>query len=151
MNSAVLGNESIVALALIGVSLLMQSAGMALLIVRERTRFQKIPRRGPVRDTLVMLRITGVIVLLHLLQVGVWSGFYRWNCFTSWESAVYYSAASYSTVGASDLLLPHRWRLLGPAESVAGVLMCGLSASFLVSVIIFMIQQEERQTVPQPV
>jgi hypothetical protein len=151
MNSAFLRTEALAALVLIGVSLLVQSTGMALLIVRERGRFEQTSRRGPVRNTLLMLRITLLIVLLHLLQVGVWSGFYRWHCFPSWESALYYSAASYSTVGASDLLLPTHWRLLGPAESVAGVLMCGLSASFLVSVIIFMIQQQERQVVQQSV
>jgi hypothetical protein len=93
-----------------------------------------------------MMRITSIIVVLHLLQVCLWGGFYRWSCFSSWESALYFSAASYSTIGCGDLLFPERWRLLGPFESVAGVLMCGLSASFLFAAVTFLIQQDERQS-----
>lgn len=34
------------------------------------------------------------------------------------ESAFYFSAASYSTVGYGDLLLSETWRILDPVESV---------------------------------
>jgi voltage-gated potassium channel len=81
---------------------------------------------------------------LHLLQVLLWAGFYRWKCFPSWESAFYFSAASYSTVGYGDLVLPQMWRTLGPVESVTGVLMCGLSASFLFAIVTRLVQHEER-------
>jgi hypothetical protein len=145
MNSIILGDELSVAAALIAASLILQSIGMALLIVWGRARFRKRQRVGPVRGTLLMVRITSIIVALHLLQVGLWGGFYRWSCFPSWEAALYFSAASYSTVGYGDLLLPARLRLLGPIESVTGVLMCGLSASFLFSAVTFLIQQDERQ------
>src|SRR5882762_11785183 len=50
-------------------------------------------------------------------------------CFRSWESAFYFSAARYATVGYGDVVLPRTWRTLGPVESIIGVLMCGLSAS----------------------
>jgi hypothetical protein len=144
MSPIVLRNEFSVAAVLTAASLILQSTGMALLIVWGRARFQKTHRLGPVRGALLMVRITGIIVGLHFLEVCLWSGFYRWRCFPSWESAFYFSAASYSTVGYGDLVLPARWRLLGPIESVAGVLMCGLSASFLFSVVTFMIQKDDR-------
>jgi hypothetical protein len=54
---------------------------------------------------MLMVRITIVIIVLHLLQILLWAGFYRWSCFPSWQSAFYFSTASYSTVGAGDLLL----------------------------------------------
>jgi len=44
--------------------------------------------------------------------------------FPSLESAFYFSASSYSTVGYGDIVLPKVWRILGPIESVIGVLMC---------------------------
>jgi len=63
-----------------------------------------------------------------------------------WESAFYFSATSYSTVGYGDVVLQPVWRLLGPVESVSGVLMCGLSASFLFAVVARLI---ERQRISQ--
>jgi hypothetical protein len=48
---------------------------------------------------------------------------------------LYFSAASYATVGYGDVVLPWTWRTLGPVESIIGVLMRGLSASFLFAVV----------------
>lgn len=67
--------------------------------------------------------------------------------FATWESAFYFSAASYSTVGASDLVLPGAWRTLCPIESVTGVLMCGFSASFLFAIVTRLV---ERDSLPEP-
>ena len=134
------GIAAILALA----TLLLQSLGMALLIVWGRTRFLHMQRLGPARGTLLMVRITGIMMILHVLEILLWGAFYRWRCFPSWESAFYFSAASYSTVGCGDLLLPPRWRMLGPLESIAGVLMCGLSASFLFAAVTRLVQHEEQ-------
>jgi len=37
------------------------------------------------------------------------------------------------------------WRTLGPVESVIGVLMCGLSASFLFAIVTRLIEREARR------
>jgi Ion channel len=72
-------------------------------------------------------RITAVLFALHLLQILLWAGFYRWLCFPAWGESLYFSPSSFSTVGYGDIVLPRMWRILGPLESVTGVLMCGLS------------------------
>ena len=51
------------------------------------------------------------------------------------ESATYFSLASYTTVGYGDVVLPERWRLLGPIDAAVGVLMLGWSTGILVAVI----------------
>jgi hypothetical protein len=43
-------------------------------------------------------------------------------------------AGSYTTSG-SDIVLPARWKLLGPLEAVCGMLMFGLSTAFIFAVI----------------
>lgn len=68
---------------------------------------------------------------------------YRWLCFPSWESALYFSATSYSTVGYGDVVLPREWRMLGPLESIIGVLMCGISISFLYAVVTRLVGRRE--------
>ena len=135
-----------VAISLMTATLVIQSAGMAVLIVWGRAHFARnnLHKMDPFRGTLLMVRITTVMVCLHFVEICLWGGFYRWRCFSSWTSALYFSAANYSTVGCGDVLLPTSWRLLGPIESMAGVLMCGLSASFLFAVVTFLIKQEER-------
>jgi len=82
------------------------------------------------------------VIVLHFLQVFVWSVFYRWCCLPSWESSFYFSATSYSTVGYGDVVLPRIWRLLGPVESVTGVLMCGISVSGLVALATKLVERE---------
>ena len=71
-------------------------------------------RIGPLRSAMLMVRLTIVIIALHLLQIVLWAGLYRWSCISSWQSAFYFSTARYSTVGSGDLLLPEMWRTLGP-------------------------------------
>jgi hypothetical protein len=133
------------AVALVTLTLLLQSAGMAALIQWIKTYLERgLYRFGVFRCGALMVRFTSVIVVLHLLQILLWAGFYRWNCLPSWESAFYFSAASFSTVGAGDLLLPRMWRTLGPVESVTGVLMCGLSAAFLFAVVTRLVEREDR-------
>jgi voltage-gated potassium channel len=128
---------------LVALTLSFQSAGMAALIHWVRNDIEQgIRRFGTFRSGVLMVRFTSVIIGLHLLQVLLWAGFYRWNCFPSWESAFYFSAASYSTVGYGDLLLPRIWRILGPVESVTGVLMCGLSAGFLFAIVTRLVERE---------
>jgi voltage-gated potassium channel len=84
------------------------------------------------------------MITLHMLQILLWTAFYRRSCFPSWEPASYFSTASYSTAGSGDLLLPLMWRTLGPVESITGVLMCGLSVSFLFAIMLRLVEREIR-------
>ncbi|HVO61760.1 MAG TPA: potassium channel family protein [Terriglobales bacterium] len=82
------------------------------------------------------------IIILQGLAILLWAGCYRWLCFSSWQSAFYYSASSYSTVGYGDLVIPAQWRLLGPLESITGVLMCGISVSLLFTLVSRLVARE---------
>jgi hypothetical protein len=137
------------AAVLIALTLSIQCAGMAALIHWARGYFGRgMHRLDPLRAALLMVRLTIVVIVLHLLQILLWAGFYRWSCIPSWQSAFYFSTASYSTVGSGDLLLPEMWRTLGAIESITGVLMCGLSASFLFAIVIRLVQRESRRSTP---
>ena len=130
---------------LVALTLLLQSAAVAALIHWLRALLARgMYRFGPVRSCALMVRFTSVIIALHRLQILLWASFYRSNCFPTWESA--FSAASYSTVGYGDILLPRMWRSLGPVESVTGVLMCGLSAALLFAIVIRLVEHEVRFT-----
>jgi len=130
---------------LVTLTLCLQCGGMAALINWGITHFSRTRHKlGPVRSTVLIVRLTSVMVVLHMSQILLWAAFYRLHCFSSWESAFYFSTANYSTVGCTDLALPMTWRNLGPVESVAGVLMCGLTASFLFAIVTRLVDRETR-------
>ena len=83
-----------------------------------------IHRIGPWRSGMLVVRLTALIVCLHKLEILLLALFYRLYCFSTWESAFYFSATSYSSVRYGDLLLPRAWRLAGPKERITGVLIC---------------------------
>src|SRR5260370_3711980 len=124
-----------VAAILVTGTLWLQSAGMAFLIHWARSFIARgIRGLGPWMSVVLMIRFTTAMVVLHVLQILLWAGSYRWLCLPSWESSFYFSATSYSTVGYGDIVLPKVWRTLGPIESVIGVLMCGISVSALFAI-----------------
>jgi len=137
--------QAVAATILVTLTLSVQCGGMAALIDWGIAHFSRYRHRlGPVRSAALIVRLTSVLIALHMSQILLWSAFYRWKCFSSWESAFYFSITSYSTVGYGDLILPPKWRNLGPVESVTGVLMCGLSASFLFAIVHRLVDRETR-------
>jgi voltage-gated potassium channel len=127
-------------------TIVMQSAGMAGLVLWARTHLTEgIRQFGLVRAAVLVVRFTSLIVCLHVSEILLWACFFRWNCFATWESAFYFSAGSYSTVGCGDLFLPRTWRAVGPVESLTGVLMCGVSASLLFAIVTRLIGRDEER------
>jgi len=132
-----------IAVFLVTLTLWMQCVGIAVLIRWARTSIERgVSRLSSLHAAILMIRFSTLMVVLHFLQIFFWSVFYRWYCLSSWESSFYFSASSYSTVGYGDVVLPRVWRLLGPVESVTGVLMCGISVSCLFALATRLIERE---------
>jgi hypothetical protein len=86
--------------------------------------------------TWLFIRVAWLLLLFHLFEIGVWALFFWWrNCLPDVESAFYFSAVTYATIGYGDLLLPKEWRMLGPIEGFTGILMFGLSTAFFFVVV----------------
>jgi voltage-gated potassium channel len=131
------------AVFLVTLTLGMQCAGIAVLIRWARDSIERgVARLSSLHAAVLMIRFSTLVITLHFLQIFFWSVFYRLYCLPSWESSFYFSASSYSTVGYGDVVLPRACRLLGPVESVTGVLMCGISVSCLFAVATRLIERE---------
>jgi len=74
-----------------------------------------------------------MILLVHLIEVLVWSSFFVWkNAFANGSVSFYFSLNEYTTVG-SHFNLPLRWRLLGGMISSAGLLAFAWSTGVLIA------------------
>lgn len=98
--------------------------------------------------TILLIAAFAVIILLHVAETGVWAVFYLWwGLFPDFETSLYFSLVSYTTIGYGDVVLPQKWRLLGGIEGISGALLCGLSTAFIFVVLNSMfkirIQQQE--------
>ena len=141
----IFARQACAAVVLVTLTLTLQCAGMAALIAWGRTDLASdVHRLGPFRSAVLMVRFITAFIFLHIFEILLWAGFYRWRCFSLSEPAIYFSASSYATVGYGDVALPQVWRTLGPVESIIGVLMCGLSASFLFAVVSRLVEREAR-------
>ena len=83
--------------------------------------------------------VTAVLILLigHLLQVTMWAALYynAWGEFGTFANALYFSLASFTTLGATELTLPPAHRMVGAFEAAAGMMMFGWSTALLVAVV----------------
>jgi Ion channel len=129
--------ESIAAFILIAICVFIHTTGvvrLALLLVRRRGSM--VRRFGTAHNSMVLIGVFGALLLLHLTESCIWGAFYRWRgLFENYETSLYFSLGTYTTLGYGDVLLPQRWRLLGSLEGITGVLLCGLSTAFLFSVV----------------
>ncbi len=97
----------------------------------------------------MLLRMIWWLVLLHLVEISIWALFYLWRgCLPNAEASFYFSGATYTTVGYGDLVLAKPWRMLGPIESLMGVLMCGLSTGYFFVVVSSIHQSRHESSTP---
>ena len=82
------------------------------------------------------VRLASWIVVLHLVEIGVWGAYYAWQqTIPRMADALYFSATTYTTTGYGDIVLPEGWRVFSAVEALTGILMCGWSTAFFFTVI----------------
>ena len=139
--------EIAIAAAIVSVCLMIHLTGI-LLMAEWLFRWRDTLERSPTRRLMALLIVTLCcgILLLHLIQTGLWAVFYyTQNLFSDFETSLYFSMVSFTTLGYGDVLLPKRWRLLGVVEGFSGVLLCGISTAFIFAVINAVFQTRLRQ------
>jgi len=144
--------ELLVAFGIVAVCLLLHVVSIVLLADWMLDRREKSKEQmGMLSYILLLIAAFSVIILLHMVEIGVWAIFYyARSLFQDLETALYFSITSYTTIGFGDVVLPRTWRLLGGIEGVTGVLLCGLSTAFVFAIVNAMFQMRvQRRTNPE--
>lgn len=85
------------------------------------------------RDVFVLMTISVCLLGAHFVSIGIWAyNFLRMEAFETLEQALYFSSATYTTLGYGDLLPAADMRILSGALAANGLLLFGLSAAILV-------------------
>ena len=127
---------ALLGLVLLATCVIIQSVGMLALIhwlarVRRILESPSAPRR-----VALLLRLFTGIVVLHLIQVGLWAVvFWRARELPNLETALYFSLVSYTTIGFGDVVLGPGWRVLAGIEGLTGILLVGWSTAFVFAVV----------------
>jgi hypothetical protein len=88
------------------------------------------------KDMGVVLRIILYAFVAHLIEVALWAAlFVTCGEFSDFATAYYHSAVNYTSLGYGDIIMSPTWKLLGPLETVDGMLLFGVSTGMIFAVI----------------
>ncbi len=126
----------LLAVALLATCVIVQSLGM-LVLIRWLSRVRRVlESRSTYLRVALLLRLFVGIVLLHLVQVGLWAVvFWRAQELPNVETALYFSLATYTTIGFGDVVVGPGWRVLAGIEGLTGILLVGWSTAFVFAVV----------------
>jgi hypothetical protein len=122
---------------MIGALVVVQAAAITAImrLTQRETRRENRSVRW-LRGVTVFSRALLLIVLAQLVEIAAWAAlFLAVGEFNDLPTAFYHSAMNFSTLGYGDIVMSRQWRLLGPLEAVAGMLMFGISTAVLFAVI----------------
>lgn len=92
----------------------------------------------PGRRLLILVLSATLMISLHLLEIMLWALVYRLVApdeLVSLESAAYFSAVTFTTLGYGDITLSSQWRLLSGFEAIDGIVLIGWTTAFLFAVL----------------
>lgn len=140
-------SKLLIALCLMALSVAIHASGLASALQWSRRRAYSA--RQISHWTWLFIAVAGWMILLHLCEISVWALFYRWRgAITDLQSALYFSAVTYTTTGYGDLVLPEQWRLVGGVEALTGILMCGWSTGFFFAIVSRIYETRPARTQP---
>ncbi|MGH9881085.1 MAG: ion channel [Pyrinomonadaceae bacterium] len=139
--------ELVVAFGIVAICVVIHASGIVILgnwLLKRRPILAR--QHSLVHSTLLLTMVFAIITLLHVGETGIWALFYYWHkLFEDYETSLYFSLGSYTTIGYGDVVLPQRWRLLGAIEGASGVLLSGLSTAFIFAILNGLFQMRIKQ------
>ncbi|MBQ0720460.1 MAG: two pore domain potassium channel family protein [Gammaproteobacteria bacterium] len=95
-------------------------------------------------DTWILSFALAVLFAGNLIQCAIWAVLFIFlGEFQIFATAFYHSSVNFASLGYGDIVMSERWRLLGALEAANGVLMFGLTAGTMFSMMQRMAQRHQ--------
>jgi len=92
----------------------------------------------PPRKAGVIIRTTLFLILMHFTEIMMWAVAYLLVAkseLQTVETAIYFSAVTFTTLGYGDITLSSEWRLLSGFEAINGIVLIGWTTAFLYAIL----------------
>ena len=121
--------------AVVAMTVLTHTVGLIVLSSVIKALVSKLAlHRHSFGKTLAMLPMVLGLFALHGIEIIIWAvAFISTDALPDWETALYFSTTSFSTLGFGDVVLGENWRLFGSFEGVNGFLLIGWSTAYLIT------------------
>jgi len=95
------------------------------------------PGRKPWRSIFRQFSVLMMMLMIgNIAQVAFWALLYRaLGAFEDFETAMYFSGVTFTSLGYGDVVLQGRIRLLGPLQAASGLMMYGITTAFFISAV----------------
>ena len=105
-----------------------------------------VPERRAIRESVGILFVVSCLLVLHFAEIAIYAAIYFLAGLVSdGETALYFSMATFTTIGFGDVVLKAPWRLISTIEGANGLMLFGWSTAFLTS---FLSKVRSIQAVP---
>lgn len=129
-------HQILVGAALVGVSVVFQAGfTVAGLSVLDRLGARK-KRFAHHHAIAIIVFFVMLMFFAIVIDVWMWAAFYYFaGALNNIEEALYFSTATFTTLGYGDVVLSKEWRLLGSFEAANGLIIFGWATAFVVAAI----------------
>jgi hypothetical protein len=112
------------------------------LAITAAARYLARATRGPMREKprpplfLQLSILMTMLMLGNFIQMAIWALLYLGlGAFETFETAMYFSGVTFTTLGYGDVVLTGRLRLLGPLQAANGLMMFGITTAAFIGAV----------------
>ncbi len=131
---------ALIGAVLVAITVAIHALGTAFLVrYLANTFLDRTGHWGSKRVLTALMLAALVLVFLHALEIMVWAGVYKLLVpvgeLASFETAVYFSFVTFTTLGYGDITLSEGYRLLSGIQALNGILLVGWSTALMFAVV----------------
>jgi ABC-type maltose transport system permease subunit len=127
-------NNLAVGTAVIGFNVLVHTLGLILTTKAVAFGISRLRIHGRRSRILAMIIVVVALFGVISVEIWIWAGMYLWlGVLDDFETALYFSTVTFSTIGYGDIVPSQDWRILAALEGINGFLLIGWSTAYLVA------------------